>query len=436
MNVAYIMSRFPKLTETFVLYEMAAAEQAGAKVSVYPLRRVKGGVMHEAAAAWCARARFHPFLSLAIVGANADFLLRSPRRYLGALWRALAGNATSPRFLAAAAVFFPKAVRFAWEMRREGVNHVHAHFATHPALAALIVHRLTDIPYSFTAHGSDLHVDRTMLAEKIAHSAFVVTVSEYNRRLIEAELGPEASSRVHVIHCGVDRGVFTEAAGERGKGSECRIVSVGSLVPVKGHSVLLEATRQLKDWGVAFRCEIIGDGPLRGFLRSRIEELGLGTEVVLRGPQPREEVVRSLARSDVAVLASHPTPDGRREGIPVALMEAMASGLPVVSSDLSGIPELVTPEAGILVPPDDPEGLASAIRRLAESPGLRRSMGATGKRIVADSFDLTDNARRLCELMARASEPRPAGGWRSPGPRVPRAEDQGPDDATLVGVRP
>ena len=409
--VAYVMSRFPKITETFVLYEMSALEALGARVEVFPLVREPDGPRHPEAVPYEARAHFAPFLSWRIVAANWRRLTRDARSYLGTWWRALRGTWGSPRFFLGALAHYPKCVLFAEEMESLGVDHVHAHFATHPALAALVIHRLTGIPFSFTAHGSDLHVDRRMLDEKVAEAAFVVAVSGYNRELILEESGSEYAEKVVVIHCGADPSVFARPDAEQpvsnprangtGAGRKkpaIRVACVASLEEVKGHRFLLHACRLLLDRGVEVSCELAGGGQLRGALERMARDLGIEDHVRLNGAVPRPEVRRILAEADVAVLPSYPTACGRREGIPVALMEAMMSGLPVVASGLSGIPELVEHgRTGYLVAPGDPWSLADRLAELAAAPELRQRMGAAGRCKVLTDFDLTRTARLLLQ---------------------------------------
>ncbi len=183
------MSRFPKLTETFILSEILAMDRAGVTVELYPLLRQRGEPVQPTASAWVERAHYLPFLSVAIVRSHLSFLRdgRRRRRYLAALRDLIAGTWRSPNFLLGGLGIFPKVVHAARAMEDDGIDHVHCHFANHPALAGFIVHRLTGIPYSFTAHGSDLHVDRTMLADKVREAAFVVTISRDNQRLIEID---------------------------------------------------------------------------------------------------------------------------------------------------------------------------------------------------------------------------------------------------------
>jgi glycosyltransferase involved in cell wall biosynthesis len=409
VKVAYIVSRFPKLTETFVLYELIALEAMGVAVELYPLLRERQRVSHPEAERWTRRAHFHPFVSWPIARAQLHFLRRAPGTYLGLLWEVLRRTWGSANFFVGALGCFPKAVRFAYEMERAGVTHVHAHFCSHPAVAAFVIHRLTGIPYSFTAHGSDLHVERRMLDAKVAAAAFAVTISRFNRRVMLDTCGEAAGARIHVVHCGVDLEAFAEPPAERAPGDgPLRILCVASFEEVKGHRHLLDACALLRDRGIAFVCELVGEGPLRREMEERIAQLRLDGHVRVLGGRPRPEVIALYREAELAVLASQPTREGKREGIPVVLMEAMASGLPVVSSRLSGIPELVEDgETGLLVPPADAATLAGALERLARDPALRRRMGAAGRRKVEREFDLRVNTATLLELFRRRE---PTGG--------------------------
>jgi len=401
-RLAYIMSRFPKISETFVLYEILALEAQGLQVEVFPLLREHQTISHPEAAAVVARAHYHPFLSWRILQAVLYFLLHRPIATLRVLLEVLRGTLASRNFFIGALGIFPKTVRFAYEMQRLGVEHVHAHFATHPALAALIVHRLTGIPFSFTAHGSDLHVDRCMLEHKVRAAAFAITISAFNREVMVQECGEDLRRRIHVVHCGVDPAVFAPGAPDAhagAGGSVLRLLCVASLEEVKGHRILIEACAELVARGVRLRCDLVGEGPQRREIEAQIAAAGLGDAVRLHGNLPRPVVSRMMAAADIFCLASVPTRDGKREGIPVVLMEAMATGLPVVSSRLSGIPELVEDGVvGVLVEPRDSLGLAAVLEQLAGDPDRRHALGQAGRRRVEMHFDLHQNARRLAAL--------------------------------------
>lgn len=404
LRVAYVMSRFPKLTETFILAELEAMDRAGVRIELFPLLRQTGEPVQPAAVRWVERARYEPFVSVPILRAQWWFLRdpRRRRRYLRAFFDMIGGTWRSPNFLLGGLGIFPKVARMAVEMQDLGVQHVHCHFANHPALAGWLIHRLVGIPYSFTAHGSDLHVDRTMLPTKVDEAAFVATISRDNRALIEATAGPSSEGKVAVVHCGVDPAAF--APVERTVDGPLRIVAVGTLHEVKGQRHLIEACRILTERGVAVTCRFIGDGPDREALQAAIDEYGLGDRVVLAGRMTSDAVAAELAAADVLVAPSVPTKGGKREGIPVVLMEAMSTGLPVVASRLSGIPELVTDGvSGLLVTPGDAVALADALAALAGDVELRRRLGAAGRDTVLREFDVDRNAAALAERIRRSA---------------------------------
>jgi colanic acid/amylovoran biosynthesis glycosyltransferase len=395
--VAYVMSRFPKLSETFVLGEIVALQRRGVRVEVYPLLRSRGRLAHPEAAAVSAGAHHLPFLSPAVLASQLHWLRARPRAYLGALRDVVAGTWRCPNFLLGGLACFPKVAHAARLMQHDGVVHVHCHFANHPALAGFVIARLTGLPYSFTAHGSDLHRRRAMLGAKVAEAAFVATVSHANRRLILRECGERFAGKVHVVRAGVDTSAFAPNGGR--PTGPLRILCVGTLHEVKGQAHLIEACRLLHVHGVELTCRLVGDGPDRRRLAGRIAEAGLDGRVVLAGARTSPEVAAELAAADVLVAPSVPTRDGRREGLPVVIVEALSSGVPVVASDLSGIPELVEDGVtGLLTAPGNAAGLAAALRRLHDDPALRRRLGAAGRRRVLTEFDL---GRSVDELARR-----------------------------------
>jgi len=398
-RVAYVMSRFPKLSETFVLDEMRAVEAQGVRVEVYPLQIERPAKMHPEAGPWLGRAHRAPLFSWPILASNLAWLARQPWRYLGTLALLLWHTRGSARYCAGGLAFFPKAVWFADRMSAEGVGHVHAHFASHPAAVAWVIRRLSGIPYSFTAHGSDLHRDRRMLRQKVSAATFVVAISRFNQRIILESCGSDASGKVAVIHCGVDLGVFRPDGRASGRNGQAPVVlCIGTLHEVKGQRHLIEACRRLAARGIPFACRLAGDGPDRERLARQVERAGLLDRVSFLGALTHDEVRDALRQADVVAVPSVPTRDGRREGIPVALMEAMACGVPVVGSRLSGIPEVVEDaETGLLVEPGDPAALADALERLLRDRELARRLASSGRATIEREFDLRSNAARLAD---------------------------------------
>ncbi len=397
VKIAYIMSRFPRITETFILYEILELAKCGVSVEIYPLIRERMAVQHPEVTKVMQRVHFHPFLSFPILKANWYYLRGRPMAYLKMVTKVLTRTLGSRRFFLGALGILPKSVRFAYEMEGSGITHVHAHFASHPTLAALIINQLTSIPFSFTAHGSDIHTDQTAFDMKIEAASFAIMISNYNKEFLTKRFGVHIADKMHVIHCGVDTDFF--APGRQKHSPRFQMLCVASFREVKGHRYLLEACTLLLERGVEFLCHLVGDGPLLSQVKRKVSGAGLEKVVCFHGALPRSQVVKMMQSADVAVLPSVLDPRGRREGIPVTLMEAMACGLPVISSDLSGIPELVeTGKTGILTRPRDSHAIADALERLSKSPEIRSRMGQAGRENVIKEFNLHKNTAKLAEL--------------------------------------
>jgi colanic acid/amylovoran biosynthesis glycosyltransferase len=398
-RVAYVVSRFPRISETFILYEILELERLGLQVDVFPLVRQSEQVMHAEAQAIVDRAHYTHIISWAVLAAQIYWLLKRPTGYIRAWWNALIGNITSPKFLLRALIVVPQAALLARRMQALGVEHIHAHWATHPTLAAYVIQRLTELRYSFTAHAHDIYVERPMLDEKIRNASFVVTISEYNRRLLQTLYGKEAGDKTLVIHCGVDPDIFQPQTKSHSNDS-FTIVCVASLEEKKGHPYLIDACAQLMTQGVDFRCLLIGDGEARPHIEAQIARLGLSDRITLLGRQPRDRVSTLVAQADVVVLPSIVTDTGKQEGIPVALMEALATERPVVATAISGVPELIEHEqTGLLVQERDATAIAAALIRLYESPEFGKQLGTAGRAKVLKEFNLRDNAAALYKLL-------------------------------------
>ena len=420
------MSRFPKLSETFVLYEMLELERIGVRVEVFPLVREREVTMQPGAEEFVARAHDVRLASRPVLAAQWYWLRRRPRRYLATWGRAILGNARSPKFLVRSLAVVPLGAAFARRIEALDIDHVHAHWATHPALAAWVIGRLTGRTYSFTAHAHDIYVERPMLDEKLRGAAFAVTISDYNLRLLTGWYG-RLADRVEVIHCGVDAAVFrprpasAAAAGGAPADEPYDILSIATLQPQKGHAVLVAAARRLVERGVAIRVRMVGEGEERPALEAAIAAAGLTDRVLLLGRQPRDRIAELLGEVDVVVQPSIVLPNGKTEGIPVALMEALASGVPVVATAVSGVPELVEDGVtGRLVPPGDADTLADALVDLQRDPALAARLAEAGRARVLASFDLRTNTRHLAERFVAVAR---AGG-RAVDPPPPESLDQ------------
>jgi glycosyltransferase involved in cell wall biosynthesis len=254
------------------------------------------------------------------------------------------------------------------------------------------MHILTGKPYSFTAHAHDIFLPNPYLSGNLTAAQTVVTISEYNRRFLISSGTP--AKKITVIPCGLDLQEFcvqpdrTPAHGT--------IVSIGRLDPIKGFLSLIDACALLQERGVPFACEIVGEGPQRRELEQQIHAHGLREKFHLLGALSQAQVREVLARAELFVLPSVRTADGNQDGIPVALMEAMALGIPVISTQVSGIPELVIDEvSGLLIPPQDARALAAALERLLGNASLREKVAAGGSQMVRAHHDIALSAAQM-----------------------------------------
>ncbi len=392
MRVGYIVSRFPTDAETFILRELNAVDALPEMdLSLFSLYRPAEPFVHPAAERWT-RTPHRPSAWRALT-ACAYWLVRRPLRVLSSAAAVVAGSVRRPATLARALVTLPLAAEHARRAAADGVEHLHAHFATYPALAAWLCHRLTDVPYSFTAHAHDIFVDTTFLARKIHDARFVVAISEYNRGVLSA-FGGDRDTPVHVVHCGIEPDAYRFRPRLPPAEGPVRALCVASLQEHKGHEVLLRALAgngELERVGL----DLVGGRDPRP-LEALARELGLAERVRFLGGLPEHEVARLLDEADLFVLPSRVARDGQMEGIPVALMEAMASGLVVVASRLSGIPELVEDgRSGVLAEPGDPDSLRAALDRALSGGGIDPT---AGRELVEREFAVQRIATQLAEL--------------------------------------
>jgi glycosyltransferase involved in cell wall biosynthesis len=357
-------------------------------------------VIHDAAKPWTGRALYTKFVSPGIALANVQALLRHPIKYLGLLAKLIAGTIVKPKVLAATLALFPKSVFLAKQLEREGIRHLHVHWASHPATLALIVSKFSNITYSITAHAHDIQVFRNLLDWKIAEARFVRTCTEFNRRLLEGLYPQETRGKMVVIHYGVDPELYVDTT-RRAVPARPRILCVASHRPYKGLPYLIEACRILRDEGHTFDCNLVGTGPMRDELANMIRDRNLEDCVHLLGAQPEAEVARLLKETTFFVLPSIIQKDGTMEGMPNALIEAMATGRAVISTTIAGIPELIEHgSTGLLVPPEDSVALADAIRQMLVDPERTRRMGERGRQHIVEQYSIHDI---VAQLVARIS---------------------------------
>lgn len=395
-SVAYVVSRFPKTTETFVYRESKALRNLGKKVSLFSMVEERGSLLQPEASEAADEVAFLLRPRSAVAGLR--WLVRRPVTLVGLIVILVTRSIRHPAYLVRCPADLLAGCQLAHEVRRRGIDHIHAHFATHAGLVAHVASSLSRVPYSVMVHAHDLDTPQPMLDRKLGSATFVATTSERNRSTIATDLGVP---QVHVVRCGVPLDRFEwrrpRPTPERG---HWEIVCVGALVAYKGHSVLLDACRDLVDAGFGFRCRLIGEGPDRPQVEARIRELHLDGVIELLGAIPSDDVVCNLDAADVFVLPSIVEADGRTEGVPVAAMEALAVGVPAVVSAVAGVPELIQHErTGLLVTPGDRRSLVDALRRQCTDRASAERMSRAGREWVEAEFELGLNAERLAVLL-------------------------------------
>lgn len=407
--IGYILRSFPRLSQTFILSEILALEERGVPLRLFASTDPREPVVQPRARA--IRAPLHYLDAVARSELRAErawFARHAPRRYAAAL-AYVRGRADLDTGYTAASRFacFEQALALTRLLRRDGeVGHLHAHFAHDPTLIALLVHKLTGISFSFTAHARDLfQIPRHVLVERVAAATALLTCCGANLAYLDATLPPHLRAKARLIHHGVDLDGFQPAAPPIAQGdAPPLILSVGRLVEKKGFPDLLRALARVKASGRPFRCAIFGAGPLRGELAALAETLGLAGDVTLPGERAQRALVPELQAAALFALTPFVTEDGDRDGVPNVLAEAMACGLPVVSTAVAGIPELLRhDENGLLCPARDLEAIAAAIARLLDDEQARRRLGAAARRTVVEQFDLRAAAGQLTELFAQAT---------------------------------
>ncbi len=401
-TIGYVVSTWPRLSQTFVLNEILALERRGLSVRIFSVKDPDGEPSHAKLAKVHAPVKYLSFRCRrrAILGSNLRIARDLPGGYVRTLLLALRYGR-----LGVLRCFF-QAGYLADFLRRGPVTHLHAHFATAPALVAMFTHELVDIPYSFTAHARDIYVDTEpeLLRAEAQRARAVITCTEYNRQYLSSQIDSASSGKLRCIYHGLDLSQFKFTWPRASDPGPPVILSVARLVEKKGLGDLIMAADILRRRGQFFQVEIIGSGPQQQALENQVTRLGLNNYVRLVGAQTQDMVCRAYQRASIFALPCVVAGDGDRDGIPNVLLEAMGSGLPVVSTPVSGIPELIESERdGLLIPPNDPARLADALDRLLTCAELRERLGRAARAEIEAHFSLDRSATQLLALFQQGA---------------------------------
>lgn len=393
-RLAYILLWFPEPTQTFILDEVNTLIRLGAAVKVYTLYgpRSPGRVAGMAPVGAPVR-----HLGLQSLGDLAKDLGRFWRTYgqetRGFLTRAFLRRWRSLETMAEAAWAILSGVSLAPIFERDGVRHIHASWANGPATAAWVASRLSGIPFSFCARAHDIHPPDGALREKLRAAAFVRVNSRANYDFLAA-LAPQEAPKLTIIYNGVP--LSASPAPPKPRQTPFRLLAIGRLVEKKGFDQLLSACRHLLTDGLDFHLTLAGDGPQRRRLQHLISTWDLHGRVAMPGFVLHRHIPSLLQQADLLIMPSRVDPAGDRDGIPNVIIESLAHEVPVVASNVSGIPEVIHPgNTGWLVPPNDPRALAQAITDAWARPEEARRRARAGRRLVLKEFDSTQNYGRL-----------------------------------------
>ncbi len=397
MRLIYVTSSFPfGPGEVFIVPELDSLQQMGHELLVVPLWP-HGEVVHEDAARWLPRTLASPLVSIEII---RSLLVRLSCQAwsvgrLAHLFDCRRLSVTLKNLTA-----LPKCAWLAEVAQQWGADHIHAFWASTVASLAWGAAELSGTPWSFTAHRFDI-AQNNLFGKKVSHARFVRFIAQNGIRMSESLAG-DVKRKAVTVHLGVQlRPIASEVAPKTGTVALC----AASLIPVKSHSVLIDAVDRLRSRGVALELWLAGDGELHDALLVDVQRRQLGDRVRFLGVLSHSALLDLYATHavDMVVLASADLGDGLHEGIPASLMEAMAFGIPVIGTETGGIPELLSDGAGLIVPANDPASLANALQRLSQDEGMRASIGYAGWNRIQESFETVNIALQMSRLFSSAN---------------------------------
>jgi colanic acid/amylovoran biosynthesis glycosyltransferase len=397
-SIGYVVDRYPRYSDTFIINEILAHETDGVALDIFSLQHTQDTHFQSALARVRAPVSYLP--GELPTGEAFWSMLDAAGAAAPAVW------STLRQARGAHVIEVHQALALALEVQRRRIAHLHAHFGNTATSVARLAARFACIPYTFTAHGSDIFheaVDPADLRQKLNDAAAVVTVTDYSHNYLKTMYGP-AATRVERIHSGLELSSYPYRSPKK---RPPHIVAVGRLEERKGYADLIAACAQLTQRGCTFACSIIGSGSLEADLRREIARLGLESVIELPGSRPHSEVMEKVQSAAVFAAPCLEADDGDRDGLPTALLEAMALGTPCVSTPTTGIPEAVRDgDTGLLVPESNPYALADALQRLLDDAALRVELAGRARRLMEEDFDARRTAARLRELFTSCARPR------------------------------
>ncbi len=395
-RIGYVVKRYPRYSETFIVNEILAHEKAGLSLDIFALRQSCDTHFQDTIASVRAPVTYLSAPNVLSAGEFWNELMTAVKNLPG--W---ASGLNAARNETARDVY--QAALLALQAREKGIEHLHAHFATSATTVARLASLFAGLTYSFTAHAKDIFhesVKNDDLQTKIQDATSVITVSDYNVDFLQDKFGNSAS-KVQRIYNGLD---LSRLPYSNPNNRSPRIVAIGRLIEKKGFSDLIAACTELKIRNIDFECHIIGGGPLQDMLNADIHRRGLQEKVRMLGPLPQREVIDSLQQAAVFAAPCVVGVDGNRDGLPTVLLEAMALGVPCISTDVTGIPEAIKHDhTGLIVPQKNVVALTQGLEHLLSHPQERTRLAQQARRLIEHDFDIHQNTAVLRSVFDRAT---------------------------------
>ncbi|MEW6169946.1 MAG: glycosyltransferase [Candidatus Omnitrophota bacterium] len=397
-TVGYIVSLFPCWSETFILNEIIELKRKGIEVTIFSIRKDLEAFIQEKSKLLIKNTIYPE--KPGVFRSFVFWAVRKPVTLLSIFWLVVSKRYSSSKVLLKNIWCIFVGCYFATIVKKENIKNLHAHFATYPTLVALVISRLTKISYTFTNHAHDIFLEKALLKEKSRDAKAIVAISNYNKQYLDNICQNGVIDKTHVIHCGLDLAEFVNL---NVKHKDNTILSIGRLTKMKGFEYLIKACNQIKN-RLPVQCRIIGDGPLNDELERLIINLGVRSSVKLKGVTDNSEIKQLLQESAVFIMSSVWDEQDGQDGIPIVLMEAMAAGVPVIGSNISGIPELIQDgQTGLLVEPGNVVDLAKKIELLLNDKDLQARLAKAGRRKVEEEFDIHKSVEKLIEVFNLSS---------------------------------
>lgn len=392
-EIGFVLKGYPRLSETFIAQEIQLLEERGFSIVIYSMRAPRDQLLHPVHQRIKARVKYLPeevFPSLIIPMKNLRTFFHFPigyfKAFLHALFFSIKRFSNSP---------LKRLLQAGWLLDEEkigkdrDIRHLHSHFIHVPTEMTMYLHIVSGVTYSISAHAKDIYtITDQEIRERVENAEFLMTCTHFNYQKIRETVAEEHREKVHEVYHGVNLKVFEPSSQQKQKELPKKLLTVARLVDKKGYDTVFQSIKVLKDQGIVLDYEIFGEGELKNSLRDLAIQLGIDKQIHFHGAVTQSKVIEVYKSGGIFVLGCRLTNNGDRDGIPNSMAEAMSMELPVVATNISGIPELVENEVtGLLVESNMPVEMANAIRRLIEDPSFAHSLGEAARKKVQKCFD-------------------------------------------------